>query len=356
MDDVAKIFIPSAVSFIIGIMLAFPITGFLYRNKMWKKKAKEVAFDGTSTPVFNKMHAAREMGVPRLGGSLIWGSVIITIAAFVSLDLLTTFPIFDKLNFLSRGQTWIPLVALFVGAAVGLIDDFLEIGGNGNSTLPGGLPLRKRLIVVGIVSLLAALWFYFKLDVDGILLPFGIALPMGIFFIPFFVLIALAVYSGGIIDGLDGLAGGIFAAIFSAYAGVAFHQQQINLAAFCAVLVGAILAFLWFNIPPARFYMSETGSMALTLTLTMVAFMTDQIADGYGVSLLFIIAAPLFVTSLSVIIQMLSKKFRGKKILIVSPLHHHFEAIGWPAYKVTMRYWVISIVLAIVGMIVAFVA
>ena len=137
---------------------------------------------------------------------------------------------------------------------------------------------------------------------------------------------------------------------------MAFHQQQINLAAFCAVLVGAILAFLWFNIPPARFYMSETGSMALTLTLTMVAFMTDQIADGYGVSLLFIIAAPLFVTSLSVIIQMLSKKFRGKKILIVSPLHHHFEAIGWPAYKVTMRYWVISIVLAIIGMIVAFVA
>ncbi len=358
-SDIVKIFLPTAVSFIIGILLAFPISAFLYKHEMWKKKAKEVAFDGSTTPVFNQMHAEREVRVPRMGGMIIWGSVLITTLAIYILDIMTadgTPGIWSKLDYLSRGQTWIPLLSLIIGALVGLVDDYMEVRGVSSAYKAGGLSLRKRLLVVGAVSMLAALWFYFKLEVSAIGIPFFGVLPLGALFIPFFVLIALAVYSGGIIDGLDGLAGGIFAAIFAAYAGVAFYQNQINLAAFCAVLVGGILAFLWFNIPPARFYMSETGSMALTLTLTMVAFLTDNIAEGYGISVLFIIAFPLLATSVSVILQLLSKRYRYKKLFIVSPLHHHFEAVGWPAYKVTMRYWVISVVLAIIGMIVAFIA
>jgi phospho-N-acetylmuramoyl-pentapeptide-transferase len=294
-----------------------------------------------------------------MGGMVIWGSVLITTLAVYLLDLATAKfepGVFNKLNYLSRGQTWIPLVSLIIGALVGLVDDYMEVRGVLSDYKAGGLSLKKRLTVVGVVSLLAAVWFYFKLDVSAVSVPFYGPFGLGPLFIPFFVIVALAVYSGGIIDGLDGLAGGIFAAIFAAYAGIAFHQSQINLAAFCAVVVGGILAFLWFNIPPARFYMSETGSMALTLTLTMVAFMTDNLADGYGIPALLIIALPLFVTSASVILQLFSKKFRQKKLFLVSPLHHHFEAIGWPAYKVTMRYWVISIVLAVIGMIVAFIA
>jgi phospho-N-acetylmuramoyl-pentapeptide-transferase len=353
--DIAKIFIPATISFVIGIVLAFPIAKYLYRNEMWKKKAKEVAFDGSKTPIFNKIHAEREVRVPRMGGVIIWSSVLITTFVVMVLSKLTDVAIFNKLDFFSRGQTWLPFVAMLVGALVGLLDDYLEVKGV-SSYVVGGLSLKKRLLVVGVVSLLAGLWFYFKLDVSSVAIPIWGELSLGIFFIPFFMLVALAVYSGGIIDGIDGLAGGIFSAIFSAYAGVAFVQNQINLAAFCAVVVGAILAFLWFNIPPARFYMSETGSMALTLTLTIVAFMTDVVGDGHGVSVLFIIALPLFVTSLSVIIQVLSKRFRGKKVFLVAPLHHHFEALGWPAYKVTMRYWVISIIFAIVGMIIAFIA
>ncbi len=353
--DIAKIFIPATISFIIGILITFPWAKFLYEKKMWKKKAKEVAFDGSKTPIFNKMHAEREVNVPRMGGVVIWASVIITTIIVSVLDLITDSSIFDKIDFLSRNQTWIPLATLILGALVGMADDLLEVAGN-SSYIIGGLSLKKRLIFVAFVSFLVALWFYFKLDVSSVSIPFMNPLELGWLFIPFFILVALAVYSGGIIDGIDGLAGGIFATIFSAYVGIAFHQGQINLAAFCAVIVGAILAFLWFNIPPARFYMSETGSMALTLTLTMVAFMTDSIGEGYGVSALIIIALPLFVTSLSVIIQVLSKKFRGKKVFLVAPLHHHFEAIGWPAYKVTMRYWVISIILSIIGMILAFVA
>ena len=192
-----------------------------------------------------------------------------------------------------------------------------------------------------------------KLDVTSLGLPFGAKLSLGWLVVPIFVFITLAVYAGGIIDGLDGLAGGIFAIIFSAYSAIAFNQGQINLAAFSATLVGAILAFLWFNIPPARFYMSETGSMALTLTLSVVAFMTDTLGGGVGVLVLPIIALPLFVTTLSVVLQVLSKKFLGRKVFRIAPLHHHFEAIGWPAYKVTMRYWVIGVVCALIGMTVA---
>ena len=113
------------------------------------------------------------------------------------------------------------------------------------------------------------------------------------------------------------------------------------------------MAFLWFNIPPARFWMTETGTMGLTMTLAVIAFLTDTPGDGYGIVALPIIAFPLVVTVASNILQIASKKFRGKKILRIAPLHHHFEAIGWPSYKVTMRYWIISVICAIVGMTVA---
>ena len=163
----------------------------------------------------------------------------------------------------------------------------------------------------------------------------------------------VALYSSGVIDGLDGLSGGIFGIVFTAYAGIAFYQQQINLAAFCLAIVGGILAFLWFNIPPARFYMSETGTMALTITLAIVAFITDYLGSGYGVLVLQIIAFPLVITVASNIIQVVSKKFRGKKVFLVAPIHHHFQALGWPSYKVVMRYWVIGIIFALLGVVLA---
>jgi len=195
-----------------------------------------------------------------------------------------------------------------------------------------------------------------RIHVVGIGLPFGLnggELYLGPIFILLFLGTALFIYAGGVIDGLDGLAGGVFATMFAAYAGIAFYQQQIDLAAFCATVAGGILAFLWFNIPPARFYMSETGTMGLTITLTVVAFMTDRLGEGYGFLVLPIIALPLVITVFSNIIQVFSKKFRGKKVFLVAPLHHHFEAIGWPAYKVTMRYWIFSLVCALLGITLA---
>jgi phospho-N-acetylmuramoyl-pentapeptide-transferase len=348
--DMVKIFIAATLSFFIGIAITPALTNYLYSHQMWKKKAGKVGLDGKGALIFNELHKEKEVGTPRMGGIIIWLATAITIIGLWVLAHFFPNEITSKLDFLSRNQTWIPFVAMMIGALVGLIDDFLEIGGK----VIGGLSLKKRLIVVGLVSLLCGIWFFMRLGIGGIGTPFG-ELYIGVLIIPFFMFLSLLIYSGGVIDGIDGLAGGVFAIIFSAYGIIAIHQQQINLATFCFALTGAILAFLWFNIPPARFYMSETGSMALTIALAVVVFMTGTPKNGYGIFVMPIIALPLLITTLSIIIQVLSKKLRnGKKIFLVAPLHHHFEAKGWPSYKVTMRYWILSIIFAIIGVIIAF--
>lgn len=349
-ENIIKVFGPSTLSFFVGIAITPTITHFLYKYRLWKKKSGKIATDGRETPIFNELHKEKEVGTPRLGGTVIWISVITTALAIWVVSKVIPTEDTLKLDFISRSQTWIPFATLIIGAIVGMIDDVMEIYGT-KGYIAGGMSLRKRLGIVSLVGILCGFWFYDKLDVSSLALPFGNSLELGILFIPFFALVMLFIYSGGVIDGIDGLAGGVFAVFFSSYAGIAFIQHQINLAAFCAVVVGGILAFLWFNIPPARFYMSETGTMALTMTLTVVAFMTDTLGGGHGILVLPIVAIPLVITTLSDIIQLTSKKLRnGKKVFLVAPIHHHFEALGWPSYKVTMRYWVISIIFGIIGL------
>jgi len=349
--DTVKVFLPAVIAFWIGIGLTPMVANFLYRHEMWKKKPGKIASDGSEATIFNNLHKSREVGTPRMGGMVIWLSAFITIIGIWFVSRFFPTEITEKIDFLSRNQTWIPFTALILGSFIGLIDDLLEIknenGGN------GGLSLKVRISLVVLTSLLAGLWFFLKLDVSGINIPIYGILNMGWLFVPFFAIVTLAIYSGGVIDGIDGLAGGIFTIIFSAYAIIAFSLQQINLAAFCAMIAGATLAFLWFNIPPARFYMSETGTMGLTLSLSIVAFMTDTLGGGYGILVLPIIAAPLAITTSSNILQLVSKKVRGKKIFLVAPIHHHFEAVGWPDYKVTMRFWVIGVIFALTGVILA---
>ncbi len=353
--DIVKVFLPAIGSFVIGILMTPFLTDFLYSHQMWKKKSGKVDMRGDDTPIFNELHKEKQVNTPRMGGVVVWGSVFITISVIWLLAEFISGPTLINLDILSRSQTWIPLAALILGGLVGLVDDYLVTRPIEGKYEAGGIPLKKRLGIVFVMALLCALWFYFKLDVNSIGLPeqFGTEIFLGAFFVPFFILVILAIYAGGVIDGIDGLSGGVFATMFAAYGGIAFYQQQYDLAAFCAAVVGGILAFLWFNIPPARYYMSDTGMMGLTITLGIVAFMTDRLGDGYGILVLPMIALPLVVTVLSDIIQVLSKKFRGKKVFLVAPLHHHFEAIGWPAYKVTMRYWIIAIMCAILGITLA---
>lgn len=343
-EDALRIFLPAVMSFIFGVGLTPILTYFLYTYHFWKPKAGKITFDGSAATTFNELHKHKEVGTPRGGGIIVWGSVIATATLLYALSKLAPGS-YDALSFVSRNQTWVPLVALLMGSLVGFVDDLFEVRGK------GGLKLRIRLLAVAFVAVLCAWWFYSKLGVTAVSFidPWHV-LNLGVFFIPFFILVALFLYAGGVIDGLDGLSGGVFAIIFAAYGGIAFFQNQMDLAGLCAAITGGLLAFLWFNIPPARYYLSETGSMGLTIVLTVVAFLTDLGGEGKGVLVLPIIALPLVATVFSNVLQIFWKKAFKRKLFRIAPLHHHFEAIGWPASKVTMRYWVVGIIFATIGL------
>ena len=345
--NVLKVFGLSALAFVIGVLVTPLLTHYLYKYKLWRKEVRMRAPDGAPTPIFSELHKERETRVPRMGGILIWGVTLFVTLLFWWFSKIDG-PLFSKLNFFSRSQTWLPLFTLVAASLVGLADDLWQTLGKGNY-LAGGMRFSWRLVLIILIAAVGAWWFYSpaKLGQDSVFVPFFGDVALGVFFPIFFVLVMLATFSGSVIDGLDGLAGGVMASAFAAYAGIAFFQEQIDLAAFSAVVAGALGAFLWFNIPPARFYMGETGILGLTTALTVVAFLTE------AVLVLPIVALPLVLDSSSVIIQLFSKKFFGRKIFRVAPLHHHFEAMGWPSYKVTMRAWLLSIVAAIVGMVIA---
>jgi len=353
--SVIKIAALGTSGFLLAVFATPALTHILYKHKLWRKEARTQALGGGDVPFFKKFHAEGETRTPRFGGILIW--VIPPVVALIFFLLAqTNIWWLEKLNFLSRGQTWLPLATLIAAAAVGFLDDILQVISQPTKGffkhtwnvfgkyVAGGLSLKYRFPLVALIGLTGALWFFYKLGWSTIHIPGGGDIGIGIFYIPLFVIVMLATYSGGVIDGIDGLSGGTFASIFAAFGVIAFAQQQIDLAAFCFVIMGVILAFLWFNIPPARFYMGETGIMGLTACLTVVAFLTDSVL------VLPIIGFLLVIESASVIIQLLSKKFRGgKKVFLAAPIHHHFEAKGWPPYKVTMRFWIIGIMAAITG-------
>lgn len=337
-----KVFLIASTSSFLAILWCPFLINFLYKHKLWKKTARQKAISGEDAVVFNSLHKEKEVGTPRMGGLVIWVTILIVAGIFYFVSLIFPDSQISKLNFLSRQETWLPLFTLIVASIVGLVDDILVVIGGGKY-IGGGLSFKKRLAIVALLGLIGSLWFYHKLEWDVVFIPLLGNISIGFWYIPFFILVMTACWSGGIVDGLDGLAGGTFASIFGAYAIIAFSQGKIDLASFCAAVCGTLFAFLWFNIPPARFYMSETGTMGLTLALAVVSFLTNS------VYVLPIIGGILVIEVLSCIIQLLSKKFLHKKVFFSTPLHHHFEAMGWPSYKVTMRFWIVGIVLAFIG-------
>lgn len=380
--NIIKVFGLSAVSFIAAILWTPFLTRYLYRYRLWRKDVRDTAPDGTKTPLFAALHKDRETRVPRLGGVLIWVTTLVLALLLWLLSRFTEYPFWDKANFLSRNQTWLPLFTLVAASLLGLADDLFQVfrkgsyvaGGINPPTFSedtkrkispiykfisafepwrqniqegGGVKFRHRLFLVFLIALAGALWFYFKLDWRTIYIPGYGDLFIGLWYIPLFVATMILLFSSSIVDGIDGLAGGVFGAAFAAYGGIAFFRGQIDIATFAGVILGSLLAFLWFNIPPARFYMGESGILGLTTSLTVIAFLTDS------VFVLPIIGLVLMAEVASDVIQFLSKRFRGKKVFLIAPIHHHFEAIGWPPYKVTMRFWIISVVAAIVGMVIA---
>lgn len=342
--NVIKIFVLSFLSFLIAFFSVPPLTHFLYKHKLWRKDKKKKSIDGQALVVIPSVHHDQEKPIPRFGGLLVWIIPLVVSLLFLLLSKVNN-PFLAKLNFLSRGQTWLPLIVLVGASLLGLTDDLLQIRGRGKY-VGGGLKLSWRISIMALLGLLSGWWFYSKLGVHAIHIPGNGDISFGWWYIPTFIIVMLAVYSGGVIDGLDGLAGGTFISIFSAFSIIALARHQIDLAAFCMVIVGSLLAFLWFNIPPARFYLGESGVMGLCATLTVIAFFTDSVL------VLPVIGFLLFLESGSVILQLLSKKLRKKKIFLASPIHHHFEAKGWPHYKVTMRFWIIAFIAALLGVII----
>lgn len=350
MIDVLKVVIPSVLTFFVGIIITPFFTNIFYKYKMWKKSPRTNS--GMTTDDFGKFHnTEEELSTPRIGGVIIWVSVLLTVLIIYLLSLIFPTDITLKLNFFSRSQTFVPLGALILASLVGLADDLLQIFGRGSYAQDPLIYRKIKVVFVSLIGLAIAYWFYDKLEISSIHIPFGGELQLGLWFIPFFVFVMLGVFSTSVVDGMDGLSGGIMSVIFIAFSVIAYVHNQIDISALCAVISGGTLAFLWFNIPPARFYMGETGMVGLTVTLSVIAFLTNSVL------ILPIIAIPLVATSLSVIMQITSYKYFGKRrVFKVAPLHHHFEASGWTRAKVVMRYWVITVVFAMVGVILALVS
>ncbi len=346
--NVIRLLMLSALGAVVSFIWAPFLIRFLIRAKFWKKKARTKTITNEEAEVFYSLHKDKETTIPRGGGALIWISVLIIVFLFFALSYFDNPWWLKKFNFLSRNETWLPLLTLVAGSLVGLIDDALTVFGKGKY-IGGGMSFLRRLLIVALIGLIGGWWFYFKLAKNTIHIPLIYNFPEGInffigwWYIPLFVLVMVASWAGGVIDGLDGLAGGIFASIFSGFAVIAFSQGKADLATFCLIISGTLFAFLWFNIPPAKFYMGETGVLGLTSTITVVAFLTDSIL------VLPIIAGIMVIEVGSILLQLFSKKFFKKKIWLCTPIHHHFEARGWPSYKVTMRFWILNLVFVFLG-------
>lgn len=338
----------TSLTALISFLSAPLLINYLNKIKFWKKNARTKTITGDDATVFLSLHKERETTVPRGGGLLVWCAVAIVVLAAWLIAKIPNPWWLELMNFLSRKETWLPLFTLIVGSLIGLLDDVLTVYGGGKY-IGGGMSFWRRLIAVSLIGLIGGWWFYYKLGWTTMHIPLlfnfpeGIDVNIGWLYIPLFVFVMLGSWAGGVIDGLDGLAGGIFASIFGSFAIIAFTQGKADLATFCAVICGSLFAFLWYNIPPAKFYLGETGVIGLTSTMTVVAFLTDSVV------ILPIIAGLLVLEVCSILIQLFSKKFLRKKIWLSTPIHHHLEAKGWTASQITMRFWILSIILAALG-------
>jgi phospho-N-acetylmuramoyl-pentapeptide-transferase len=332
----AQVLILTTISFVLAIAWTPLLTNILFKYKLGKKIR-----DSVSAPIMSALHQAKS-GTPTMGGVLVWLTTLVVALLFFWLDELNVV----HLNFLTRGETVLPLGALVASAIVGLVDDWYNVRGLGPKG--GGLTMRHRLLIYTAIAVVGAWWFYAKLGWDVLHVPFLGSFNIGWWYVPIFIFTIVATsFSVNEIDGLDGLAGGTLLSAFAAYGAIAFLQGRYDLATLCGVIAGALLAFLWFNINPARFFMGDTGAMSLGVTLGIVALLTNTVFLLPIIGLLFVIE------SLSVIIQITSKRLRGKKVFLSAPIHHHLEAIGWPEPKIVMRFWVISAVTGVAGVIIA---
>ena len=331
LENLKPILVLGFSGFAISMLLTPVYTAFAFKYKWWKKPRVD-SVSGEKAAVYHKMHAAKhKRHIPTMAG----------IIGLLAVYVVTVVGNFD------RGQTWLPLAAAVSAGAVGLLDDIINLRGNGRGT--AGLNFKiKLLLTTGIAGWLSY-WFVYKLDYTSIHIPFGSDLkflPLVMFLGFIFVIVGTA-NAVNITDGLDGLAGGLLVTAYGTFGLIAILQGNFGIAGFCLTIVGALLSYLWFNIFPARFFMGDVGSFAFGTTLAVIAIMLN------ATLLLPIIGIVFVVEVCSVIMQLLSKRILHRKIFRSAPVHHHFEALGWPETKVTMRFWVLGQVAGVLGLLIA---
>lgn len=339
--SLSMILVYSFFTFLVGILATPWFLDFLKKNRIGKQLRVE-AMDGSKATVFMQYHK-KKSGTPTMGGLLIWGAILLTI---LFSRLLAYYGVVES-SLLQRGQVYLPLFMLVALGALGAVDDYWNVCGLG-SKKKGGIDFVPKLLILLTVSLAGALWFHFRLGYDTIHVPFYGDLFLNGWYVPFFMFVLVSTANAvNFTDGLDGLAGGLLVIAFGAFAVLAWIEGLAVLAGFCAIVVAAIAAFLWNNVPPALFYMGDTGSLALGGTLAVIAMMIDHVLVLPLIGLIFVVEA------LSVVIQLTSKKLRnGKKVFKAAPIHHHFEALEWGESKVTMRLWILGAFGAFLGVIV----
>ncbi len=340
--ETIRVMVLTTIAFVVALAMT-PLWYRIIKKKHFEKQLRDEA----SAPVFHELHRAKA-GTPTGGGIIIWSTALVIAAVFGVMNKVYDGSVWHYLNFVSRSETYLPLAALAFAALLGLIDDWLgvhKIGANG-----GGLKIRYKSILYLAIALVGAWWFYFRLGWDVINVPFLGTFTIGWWYIPIFIFIIFAsAFSANETDGLDGLLGGVSLFAFIGLTTVAFVLHRYDLAAFGGVMIGALLAFLWNNIYPAKFFMGDTGSMSLGITIGVIAMLTNTTL------LLPFFVIILVIESLSVIIQTISKKLRhGKKMFRSTPIHHHFEALGWPESQVTMRFWIVSAIFCAIGLVLFF--
>ncbi len=329
-DPLIKISGLAVAAFVLAMLLTPVYTYFAYKYKFWKRQ-KTVTLDGKKLEVFNKLHEQKiARHLPTMAG-------LVFVIAIATITLIWNW---------SRPQTWLPLAALIMGAGIGLIDDIMNLRSHGGVA---GMRAPVKFTLIALGGLVLGWFFYAKLGWTTMHVPFFGEWDLGAWIIPLFAFVVVATGNAvNISDGLDGLSGGLASTAFLIFAFIALLQGQFGLAGFCFTILGALLAYLWFNVYPARFMMGDVGSFALGCSLAVVAMLTNTLF------LLPVIGVMFVVDTGSVIIQQISKKLRnGKKIWLSTPIHHHFEAIGWPEAKVTMRFWLLGNVAGVIGLILA---
>lgn len=347
--NVLKVLVTGFSAFVLAFLLTPLMTKILYKYKIGIR-IKDKSVDGKKLTFVSKLHKDKS-GTPTMGGVLIWFSVAVLILLshylFPIIARWTDFNFLARLDFFSRRQTWLPLFALVAAGILGLCDDWMSVKGVGKNK-GGGMRFLMRFWWLLLIAGVGSWWFFVKLGWDIIHVPAVGDFTIGLWYVPLFIFVILfTAISSNETDGLDGLNGGILSIAFASFGIIAVFQNKMDLASFCVAVSGALLAFLWFNVYPARFFMGDTGAVSLGATLGVIAMMTNSVIP------LFLIVFLYILESGSAAIQLISKRFFGRKIFLAAPIHHHFEAKGWPETKVTMRFWIITLVFAILGVIVA---